>query len=174
MLMIINFVIISLVTFKDLISKERMTVNLITRTLVVFVFGLTFINSINPVLAFDDKSKADKSTLFEKVGTKERIYNLSFDEMLNLCNKAAFRTFENVHADMDKGMLEMDSGISISKNAFHIVVNLEKVDANRTRVKISTQKKRFLSWGSGDRLANDFFKAIDEQLNPDAVPGTKP
>ena len=170
--MIINFVIISLVTFQDLISKERMTVNLITRTLVVFVFGLTFINSINPVLAFDDKSKADKSTLFEKVGTKERIYNLSFDEMWLLCDKAAHRTFENVRADVDKGMLEMDSGISLSKNAFHIVVNVEKVDASRTRVKISAQKKRFLSWGSGDRLANDFFKAIDEQLNPDAVPGT--
>ena len=140
----------------------------------VFVFGLAFINSINPVQAFDDKSKADKSTLFEKVGAKERIYNLSFDEMWLLCDKAAHRTFENVRADVDKGMLEMDSGISLAKNAFHIIVNLEKVDAKRTRVKISTQKKGFFSWGSGDRLANDFFKAIDEQLNPDAVPGTKP
>jgi hypothetical protein len=93
--------------------------------------------------------------------------------MLNLCNKAAFRTFENVHTDMDKGVLEMDSGISLAKNAFHIVVNLEKVDASRTRVKISTQKKRFLSWGSGDRLANDFFKAIDEQLKPDPAPRIK-
>ena len=138
-----------------------------------FVFGLAFINSINPVQAFDDKSKADKSTQFEKVGAKERVYNLSFDEMWLLCDKAAHRTFENVRADVDKGMLEMDSGISLAKNAFHIVVNLEKVDDKRTRVKISTQKKRFLSWGSGDRLANDFFKAIDEQLNPDAVPGTK-
>ncbi|MGA9768607.1 MAG: hypothetical protein WBV94_06185 [Blastocatellia bacterium] len=147
--------------------------NLIARTLVVFVFGLSFINSINPALAFDDKSKADNSALFERVGARERIYNISFDEMLNLCNKAAFRTFENVHTDRDKGVLEMDSGISLSRNAFHIVVNLEKVDAGRTRIKISTQKKRFLSWGSGDRLANDFFKAIDEQLKPDMAPKIK-
>jgi hypothetical protein len=69
--------------------------------------------------------------------------------------------------------MEMDSGISLSKNAFRIVVNIDKVDDNRTRVKVSTQKKRFLSWGSGDRLANDFFKAVDEQLIPDKVPGIK-
>jgi hypothetical protein len=148
-------------------------VNLIARTSVVLVFSLIFINSVNPVHAFDDKSKTDKSTLFEKVGAKERIYNRSFDETWNLCNRAAFRTFENVRADADKGTLEMDSGISLSMNAFHIVVNVEKVDANRTRVKISTQKKRRFSWGSGDRLANDYFKAIDEQLSPAVAPRIK-
>jgi hypothetical protein len=128
---------------------------------------------ISSVLAFDDKSKADQSAIFERVGAKERIYNLSYDDTWRLCNKAAHRTFENVRSDTDKGTMEMDSGISLSKNAFRIVVNIEKVDDNRTRVKVSTQKKRFLSWGSGDRLANDFFKAVDEQLIPDKVPGIK-
>src|SRR5215216_7783893 len=115
----------------------------ITRTLIILVFSLIFINSISPALAYDDKSKADKSTMFEKVGAKERIYNIPFDEMWKLCNNAAARTFEKVQTDMDKGTLEMDSGISLSMHAFHIVVNLEKVDANRTRVKVSTQKKKF-------------------------------
>jgi hypothetical protein len=145
----------------------------INRTLVVFVFSLILINSISPVLAFDDKSKAAQSTMFEKVGAKERIYNLSFEDTWRLCSNAAARTFENVLADKDKGTLEMDSGISLSMNARHIVINLEKVDANRTRVKISTQKKGFLSWGSGDRIANDFFKAVDKQLIPDRGPDSK-
>src|SRR5215216_5077284 len=138
----------------------------VSRTLMALVFSLIFINSVSPVLAFDDKSKADQSTLFEKVGDKERIYKLSFDEMWKLCNNAAFRTFENVRSDVDKSTLEMDSGISLSMNAFHIVVNVEKVDVNKTRVKVSTQKKGLLSWGSGNRIANDFFKAIDKQLRP--------
>ena len=145
----------------------------INRTLVVFVFSLILINSISSVLAFDDKSKAAQSTMFEKVGAKERIYNLSFDDTWKLCKNAAARTFENVREDKEKGTLEMDSGISLSMNARHIVVNLEKVDANRTRVKISTQKKGFLSWGSGDRIANDFFKAVDKQLIPDRGPDSK-
>lgn len=145
----------------------------VSRTLIVLVFSLIFINSISPVLAFDDKSKADQSTLFEKVGDKERIYKLSFDETWKLCNKAAFRTFENVRSDVDKRTLEMDSGISLSMNAFHIVVSLEKVDVNRTRVKVSTQKKGRLSWGSGNRIANDFFKAVDKQLRPDLGPEIK-
>jgi hypothetical protein len=144
-----------------------------TRTFVLFVFSLILINSVSPALAFDDKSKADKSTLFEKVGSKERIYNVSYDDMWRLCNNAATRTFENVRADADKRTLEMDSGLSLSMNAFHIVVSMEKVDANRTRVKVSTNKKRRLSWGSGDRIANDFFKAIDKQLIPDRGPEIK-
>ena len=145
----------------------------VSRTLMALVFSLIFINSISPVLAFDDKSKADQSTLFERVGDKERIYNLSFDEMWKLCNNAAFRTFENVRSDVDKSTLEMDSGISLSMNAFHIVVKLEKVDVTRTRVRVSTQKKGFLSWGSGNRIANDFFKAIDKQLRPAVSPEIK-
>src|SRR6185503_5162568 len=113
-----------------------LTVNLITRTFVAFVFSLSITNSISPVLAFDDKSKADKSAIFERVGARERIYNLSYDDMWRLCNKAAHRTFENVRSDTDKGTMEMDSGISLSKNAFRIVVNIDKVDDNRTRVKV--------------------------------------
>jgi hypothetical protein len=145
----------------------------ITRSSVVFVLSLIFISLVSPVLASDDKSKADKSTLFEKVGNKERIYNLSFDETWKLCDNAAFRTFENVRSDVEKGMLEMDSGISLSMNAYHIVVNIEKVDVSRTRVKVSTQKKGLISWGSGNRIANDFFKAIDKQLRPDVGPDIK-
>lgn len=145
----------------------------ITRSLIVFGLSLIFISLVGQVLASDDKSKADKSTLFERVGDKERIYNLSFDEMWKLCDNAAFRTFENVRSDVEKGMLEMESGISLSKNAFHIVVNIEKVDVSRTRVKVSTQKKGLISWGSGNRIARDFFKAIDKQLRPEAGPEIK-
>jgi len=90
-----------------------------------------------------------------------------------LSNNAAARTYENVRGDVDKGTLEMDSGISLSVNAFHIAVSIEKVDANHTRVKVSTQKKKRLAWGSGNRIADDFFKAIDKQLTPDRGPGVK-
>src|ERR1044072_6729291 len=124
------------------------TMSPITRTLAVFVFTLILISSISPALAFDDKSKVDQSTMFEKVGEKERIYNLSFDDTWKLCNNAALRTFEKVSADKDT--LKMNSGISLSPNAYHIVVNVEKIDPNHTRVKVSTQKKKFLAWGSGN------------------------
>lgn len=145
----------------------------VARMLLMCALSLIFADAIKPVFASDDKNKSDKPALYEKLGDRERIYNLSFDEMWKLCSNAASRTFEKVRSDMDKGTLEMESGISLSVNAFDIVVNLEKVAANRTRVKINTHKKKFLSWGSGDRIAREFFKAVDKQLIPEMRPEIK-
>ena len=147
-----------------------MTLKIATRFFIALASGLIAIHSMSPAFAFDDKSASDQ---YEKVSAKERIYKLSFDEVWRLCNRAAIRTFENVRSDSDKGTLEMDSGTSLSKSAYHIVVSVERVWVTRTRVKLTTQKKRRFGWGSGDRLAADFFKAIDEQLSPAAVPEIK-
>jgi hypothetical protein len=62
--------------------------------------------------------------------------------------------------------LEFHSGISLTSNGFRVGVTLTKLEDNKTRVKVNTQKKaQVFAWGAGGRITEKFFKAVDEQLS---------
>jgi hypothetical protein len=143
-----------------------------TGALVLLLFALSVAYPLNLSTAFDDKHKNE--SLYEKKGDKERIYNVTFEEMGKVCMKAASE--ENVveFSDRETGILTYKSGMSMASWGFRISVSLTKVEDNRTRVKLTTQKTRgqLVAWGAGGRTVNKFFDGVDKLLLKDKTEPT--
>lgn len=113
-----------------------------------------------------DKNKKDSNLLYEKKGDKERVYKVPYDKMFAACMKAAAE--ENVIEFQDKetGVITFKTGTSMASWGFKISVSLTKLEDNRTRIKLTTQKTRgqLVAWGAGGRTAEKYFKGLDKQL----------
>jgi len=145
-----------------------------TAGLVLLLLAQSFAYPVSRSMPFDDKDK-NKSSLYEKKGDKERIYNRTFEEMWKACMKAASE--ENVveFSDKETGILTYKSGMSMASWGFRISVSLTKVEENRTRVKLTTQKTRgqLVAWGAGGRTVNKFFDGVDKLLAKEKIEPTK-
>ena len=55
--------------------------------------------------------------------------------------------------------------MSLTSNGFRGAVTISETDEDEILVKLNTQKKgQLFAWGAGGRIADKFFKALDENL----------
>ena len=137
--------------------------------LLAMALSILFIHTygLGSALPFQDPGKTEKPPQYEKVGDNERVYNAPFDTMWMACVHAANQNFTVEIKDKDKGAIEMRTGVSLASNKFHLSVKLEKMEGNKTRLKVNTTKNgKFLSFRHKERITEMYFKGVDDSLNP--------
>ena len=108
---------------------------------------------------------ADDKKLFEKKTDKERIYNVSKDDLWNATVKAVKETFIVKFLDEKNAIISFEADSTFKRTALDVSVVLTEVEPNQTRIKINTVKKRSQMFGaSGKDVAEKIFKAIDKLL----------
>jgi len=96
---------------------------------------------------------------------KTRTYDVSFEKVWEAVVASANENFVIEHSDKESGILNFHSGISMASNGFRCGVVVKKTDDGKVRVQLNTQKKaQLFAWGAGGRIADKFFKGVENYL----------
>lgn len=133
--------------------------------------ALPFLLVISPIFADDKNKKSGEPNFYEKKGDKERIYALPLDRLWAASLKTAAEDNVIEFTDKEAGIFTYKSGQSAASWGFKVSVSLTKIDDNKTRIKLTTQKTRgqLIAWGAGGRTVEKYFNSLDKLLADSAA-----
>ncbi|MGH9759701.1 MAG: hypothetical protein ACREDR_33135, partial [Blastocatellia bacterium] len=120
---------------------------------------------VSPAQSPASGNSQSKQKLYEQKGSRERVYSVPFDRLWVACVRAANQKFVVRQSDKESGILNFETGTSITSEGFFVGVTLTRGDDDRVSVRLNPQKRKStFSWGAGGRIEKKFFEAVDKQL----------
>lgn len=99
---------------------------------------------------------------------KKHDFKGTMDQVFDAALVSAQKNWTVEFADRKAHMLTFHSGVSLTSNGMECSASFRDVKPGTVEVILHTQKKmQVYAWGVGGRIADKFFKAIDQQLETD-------
>jgi hypothetical protein len=144
--------------FKELISQLVSTMHPTRRRVFMLILrGSILLFEIMAMLALPAATEAKP---------KSRIFDASPQAVFEAAYKVAREHHTVSYVDEKNWLITFHTGTSFSSWGFNCNASVEPVEEGKARLTINVQKteKQLFAWGAGDRLADDFFNWVRQEL----------
>lgn len=98
--------------------------------------------------------------------SKEKVFNADSQKLFDAAVRVASSNHKVLEVDKENRRFSFQTGTSMASRGFNCRAKVEAVSESSSKLTLDVEKRhgQMFAWGAGDRMAEKFFRAVEEEL----------